>query len=149
MKTISVTKINDIIFVKGFSITTEGWRIGYGPYLIGRLEDGEEALGRLCLKTFNECKIGIPHPEDTRSSKSIKAINPYDNSEEEKLLNKLKKTNKDYRLSINYDNEKYSLIPCKVVSKSGASYLPEKTIYSDGDPKNLGKTLLQAFELCE
>jgi hypothetical protein len=52
-------------------------------------------------------------------------------------------------LSIKFDGNQYSFLPHKVKNKSTSLHLPEKTLYSDGDPKNLGKTLLQAFELCE
>jgi hypothetical protein len=150
MKSISAIKINDMIFLKGYSISTEGWRFSYGPYYVGIIEDGEEALGNLCLKTFNECKIDILHPEDTRSLNSIRSIDPYANAAEKKLLETLKKKNRDYRISIDYDGNTYSFIPLKVLNKQAATNTSkDKTLYSDGDPKNLGNTLLQAFELCE
>jgi hypothetical protein len=150
MKSISAVKINDMIFLKGYSISTEDWRFSYGPYHVGMINDGEEALGKLCLETFDECKTDIPHPEDTRSLKSIRSIDPFADSEEKKSLDKLKKKNRDYRLSVDYDGNKYSFVPLKVLNKQAAINTSEdKTLYSDGDPKNLGKTLLQAFELCE
>jgi hypothetical protein len=80
-----------MIFLKGYSISTEDWQFSFGPYHIGVINDGEEVLGNLCLKTFNECKVDIPHPEDTRSPKSINAIDPFSNCAEEKLLSKFKK----------------------------------------------------------
>ena len=88
MKSISAVKIDDTLFFKGYSISTEGWSFKYGPYYAGTVDDGEEALGNLCLKTFDECKIDIPHPEDTRSLKSIRSIDPYEDAPEKALLEK-------------------------------------------------------------
>ena len=150
MKSISVCKIDNLIFFRGYSETVGGILYKHGPYFMNNVEEGIVVLGNQCLRTFDECKVGIPHPDRFKSLSELKKEDPYATSEEAKLLDKIRKRKKDLRLSIDCENENtYHFTPFKVRNKNYASHIPDKILISNGDPENLGRTLLEAFDCCE
>ena len=149
IKGIFIYRVNHHIFMRAQSKTTEGMTMENGPYFMVEQSINLVDLGRHILTTFAECKIGIPHPKDLTKLSVLEKDDPYSTSEEAKLLKKLKKTEKDLRLGIKFDGIQYQFIPYKVRNKHGATPLYAKKLLSDGNPENLGRTLLEAFNLCE
>ena len=149
IKTIFIYKISEKIFFRADSQTTKGMFTANGPYFILDVSADVSTLGNQCLRTFKECKVGIPHPEDLTKLSVLEEADPYSTSDEAKLLKKLKRTQKDLRLSIKFDSDKYVFEPFRVINKQYSEGIKGASLTSDGNPENLGKALLQAFELCE
>lgn len=148
-KSIFIYYIEEKIFLRANSRTNLGMSMEFGPYFIVEHSLNSIELGYQILRTFEECKVGIPHPEDLTKLSVLEKADPYSISTEAKLLKKLKKNHKDLRLGIEYDGVEYHFVPYKVHSKQGSTPMYEKQIHSDGSPENLGSTLLQALKLCE
>ena len=85
-KSISIIKIDNSYFFRAYSRTSLGMSLKHGAYFLLTQSLNPSNLGQQILRTFEECKLGIPHPGDLTKLSVLEKEDPYSKSDEAKLL---------------------------------------------------------------
>ena len=136
------------IYAQGYSETTVGLSRLHGPVFIAS-EDNEIVIGQATLNALGQCKAGIFHHIEWRDgpmkSEMLEATKC-------KTWNALMKNSTTISV---YEKEDGSikLLPLRFRGATGPNrgydFLEDKAIISANDPKELGRNVINALELCE
>jgi hypothetical protein len=143
-------KIKNTVFIQPYATTTDGLSQLDGPVFSAEEENILE-LGNNILKAIEDAGKIIPHPNQEQWKILLKE-SPLLKATKMKTWNTLKK--KAQYVDIENITGTFNLTPScfggPTGNKKGFHLLTEKVITcTDLSPETLGKSLIQAFELCE
>ncbi len=149
-KRASAYKIKEKIFIQGYAKTTVGLGLLDGQVFVSQDTNAEE-VGRHILSALDGAGKIIPHPTQAQW-KEMDKDDPMLKAAKMKTWNAMMKASK----SITIDDLKENSVvitPLRFGGTSGDNKgyhpLDDKAITCDLDPENLGRSLIQAFTLCE
>lgn len=148
---IACYKLIDKILTQARWNTIHGIGLGSDKIFMVGLDNYHD-IGETVVHTFEDCKLGIPHPTQEEFRELAKAAR---NSQLFKLA-KVKSWKafgqNSVDISVYFTGQHFDITPTRNEKPGKWSfYLPEKTILipKDAPLAELGKAVLDAFELCE
>lgn len=131
---------NDKYYIRAYSQTAVGLRRARDDIIHVISIEETSSLSKIILEAFNECEMGIPHPDF------------YVKQPRDKLLDLMGlKTHKELEkkgkaLSIYLEENQLEITPWFF---NGKNLEGKEDIYCSLDPEEIMKTVLEAFEQCK